>query len=117
MGFTRLFTGVVTILGTFLFMLSINWMITAVVVLLTPLSLLVARFIANRTYNMFKLQSEIRAKQTSFIDEMISNQKVVQAFNNEDKVQEKFDKINEDLEKSSLRAIFIHQLLIRVQDL
>lgn len=106
MGFTRLFTGVVTILGTFLFMLSINWMITAVVVLLTPLSLLVARFIANRTYNMFKLQSGIRAKQTSFIDEMISNQKVVQAFNNEDKVQEKFDKINEDLEKSSLRAIF-----------
>ncbi|NLE25460.1 MAG: ABC transporter ATP-binding protein, partial [Clostridiaceae bacterium] len=106
MGFTQLFTGVVTILGTFLFMLSINWVITAVVVILTPMSLLVAGFIAKRTYNMFKLQSEIRSKQTAFIDEMISNQKVVQAFNNEDKVQEKFDKINEDLEKSSLRAIF-----------
>lgn len=106
MGFTQLFTGVVTILGTFLFMLSINWIITAVVVILTPMSLLVASFIANRTYNMFKLQSEIRAKQTAFIDEMISNQKVVQAFSREDKSQEEFDEVNEELEKSSLRAIF-----------
>ena len=106
MGFTQLFTGVVTILGTFLFMLSINWVITAFVVILTPMSLLVAGFIAKRTYNMFKLQSEIRSKQTAFIDEMISNQKVVQAFSREDKSQEEFDKINEELEKSSLRAIF-----------
>lgn len=106
MGFTQLFTGVVTILGTFLFMLSINWIITAVVVILTPMSLLVASFIANRTYNMFKLQSEIRAKQTAFIDEMISNQKIVQAFSREDKSQEEFDEVNEELEKSSLRAIF-----------
>lgn len=106
MGFTQLFTGVVTILGTFLFMLSINWVITAVVVILTPMSLLVAGFIAKRTYNMFKIQSEIRSKQTAFIDEMISNQKVVQAFSREDKSQEEFDEVNEELEKSSLRAIF-----------
>ncbi len=106
MGFTQLFTGVVTILGTFFFMLSINWMITAVVVIFTPMSLLVARFIAKRTYNMFKIQSEIRAKQTAFIDEMISNQKVVQAFSQENESQKKFDLVNEELEKSSLRAIF-----------
>lgn len=106
MGFTQLFTGVVTILGTFFFMLSINWMITTVVVIFTPLSLIVARFIAKRTYNLFKLQSEIRAKQTAFIDEMISNQKVVQAFSQEDESQEKFDVVNEELEKSSLKAIF-----------
>jgi len=106
MGFTQLFTGAATIVGTFLFMLSINWVITAVVVILTPMSLLVASFIAKRTYNMFKLQSEIRAEQTSFINEMISNQKVVQAFSRETKTQKEFDEINEDLEKSSLRAIF-----------
>ncbi len=106
MGFTHLFTGVVTILGTFLFMLFINCMITAVVVIFTPLSLLVARFIAKKTYNMFKLQSEIRAKQTAFIDEMISNQKVVQAFSRENESQKEFDVVNEELEKSSLKAIF-----------
>lgn len=110
MGFTQLFTGITTIIGTFLFMLSINWIITAVVVILTPLSLLVASFIANRTYNMFKIQSEIRAKQTSFINEMISNQKVVQAFSREAKTLEEFDKVNEKLEKSSLRAIFYSSL-------
>ncbi len=106
MGFTQLFTGVVTILGTLLFMLSINWKITFVVVILTPLSLFVARFIANKTYSMFKKQSEIRAKQTAFIDEMISNQKIVKAFSHEDEAQKDFDEINEELEKCSLRAIF-----------
>lgn len=110
MGFAQLFTGVVTIFGTFLFMLSINWKITIVVVLLTPLSLLVARFIANRTYNMFKRQSEIRAEQTAFIDEMISNLKVVKAFNHEDEAQVEFDHINEELGKCSLKAIFYSSL-------
>ncbi len=110
MGFTQLFTGIITILGTFLFMLSINWKITIVVVLLTPLSLLVARFIANRTYSMFKRQSEIRADQTAFIDEMISNLKVVKAFNYEDESQGKFDTINEELGKCSLKAIFYSSL-------
>jgi len=110
MGFTQLFTGITTIIGTFLFMLSINWFITAVVVVLTPLSLLVAGFIANRTYKFFRNQSEIRAKQTSFINEMITNQKVVQAFSRQDKTQEEFEKINDELEKSSLKAIFYSSL-------
>ena len=110
MGFTQLFTGITTIIGTFLFMLSINWFITAVVVILTPLSLFVAGFIAKRTYNFFKDQSEIRAEQTSFINEMITNQKVVQAFSMQDKTREDFEKINEELEKSSLKAIFYSSL-------
>jgi len=110
MGFTQLFTGITTIIGTFLFMLSINWFITAVVVVLTPLSLFVAGFIANRTYKFFRNQSEIRAKQTSFINEMITNQKVVQAFSRQDKTQEEFEKINDELEKSSLKAIFYSSL-------
>lgn len=110
MGFTQLFTGITTILGTFLFMLSINWVITAVVVILTPLSLFVAGFIANRTYKFFKNQSEVRAKQTSFINEMITNQKVVQAFSRQDKTREEFEEINEELEKSSLKAIFYSSL-------
>jgi len=110
MGFTQLFTGVVTIAGTLIFMLTIHPLITLVVVGLTPLSLLVARFIAKHTYDMFKLQSETRAEQTALIDEMVGNQKVVQAFSYEDEAQERFDEINERLEKCSLQATFFSSL-------
>ena len=110
LGFTQLFTGVVTILGTLVFMLTINPRITLVVVLLTPLSMLVAKFIASRTYSMFSLQSKTRGEQTAFIDEMVGNQKVVQAFAHEDENLEKFDEINERLEKCSLRAAFFSSL-------
>ena len=110
MGFTQLFTGVVTILGTLTFMLSINWKIALVVVVLTPLSLFVARFIARKTYRMFQLQSETRGKQTALIDEMIGNQKVVQAFSHESESLEQFDLINRDLQKCSLRATFFSSL-------
>ena len=106
MGFTQLFTGVVTILITLIFMLTIHPLIALVVVALTPLSLLVARFIAKRTYAMFRLQSETRAEQTALIDEMVGNQKVVQAFSYEEEAMERFDEINERLEKCSLRATF-----------
>ena len=110
MGFTQLFTGVITILGTFGFMLSINWKITLVVVLLTPISLFVAGFIAKNTFSMFKLQSETRGEQTSLIDEVIGNQKVVQAFGQEDEMLTRFDEINERLKKYSLRAIFFSSI-------
>lgn len=110
MGFTQLFTGVVTIIGTLVFMLFVNWAITLVVVLVTPLSLFVAKFIASKTYNLFKTQSEIRGKQTAFIEEMIENQKVVQAYNHQDENEEKFDEINSQLQKSSLKAIFFSSL-------
>lgn len=110
MGFTQLFTGVVTILGTLIFMLTVNVGITFVVVLLTPLSLLVANFIAKRTYKMFRLQSETRGEQTALIDEMISNQKVVQAFSHEEEALKQFDEINERLEKCSLKAIFFSSI-------
>ena len=106
LGFTQLFTGAVTILGTLIFMLTVNVGITFVVVLLTPLSLFVANFIARRTYTMFKKQSEARADQTALIDEMIGNEKVVQAFNHEAAAQRDFDRINERLRQSSLRATF-----------
>lgn len=106
LGFTQLFTGVASILGTLLFMLTINLEITLVVVILTPLSLFIAKFIAKRTYKMFKKQSETRGEQTAFIDEMITNAKVVAAFGREDENLEKFDEINERLEKTSLKAIF-----------
>ncbi len=106
MGFTQFFTGVVTILGTLLFMLSINVKITLVVVLITPLSFVVASFIAKQTFSMFRLQSATRGEQTALIDEMIGNQKVVQAFSHEDEALERFDEINDRLEKCSLRAIF-----------
>lgn len=106
LGFTQLFTGVASILGTLLFMLTINFEITLVVVILTPLSLFIAKFIAKRTYKMFKKQSETRGEQTAFIDEMITNAKVVAAFGREDENLEKFDEINERLEKTSLKAIF-----------
>ena len=106
MGFTQLFTGVMTILGTLLFMLTTNVGITLVVVLITPLSFFVAAFIAKRTFTMFRLQSETRGEQTALIDEMIGNQKVVQAFGHEKKAMERFDEINERLRACSLRAIF-----------
>lgn len=110
MGFSQLFTGVVTIFGTLLFMLSINVKITLVVVLVTPVSLFVASFIARRTFSMFMLQSTTRGEQTSLINEMIENQKVVQAFSKEQDVMEKFDEINARLEKASLRATFFSSL-------
>lgn len=106
MGFTQLFTGVITILGTLIFMLTINVKITFVVVLITPISLFVASFIAKKTYRMFRLQSETRGEQTALIDEMIGNQKVVQAFGHEDEALEQFDEINGRLQKWSLKAIF-----------
>ena len=110
MGFTQLFTGVATIVGTLFFMLSVNAGITAVVVALTPISLFVANFIAKRTYSMFKLQSATRGEQTALINEMIENQKVVQAYGQEKKVQSRFDEINGRLEKYSLRAIFFSSI-------
>ena len=106
MGFTQLFTGVMTILGTLLFMLSVNVGITLVVVCITPLSLLVAGFIARRTHSMFKLQSETRGELTGLIDEMVGNQKVVKAFGHEEEAIARFDEINRQLQKHSLRAIF-----------
>ena len=110
LGFTQLFTGVVTILGTVGFMLSIRPGIAAVVVVLTPLSFVVARFIATHTYSFFKQQSETRGEQTAFIDEMLGNQKVVKAFGQEEKSIQKFDEINERLEKCSLKSIFYSSL-------
>ena len=111
MGFTQLFTGVITILGTLGFMLLVNFQITLVVVLITPVSLFVASFIAKKTYFMFKLQSETRGEQTALIEEAIGNQKVVQAFSHEDETQERFDEINERLAKCSLRATFFSSLV------
>ena len=110
MGFTQLFSGVATIIGTLIFMLMINVKITLVVVLITPVSLFVASFIANKTYSMFQLQSKTRGEQTALIEEMIGNQKVVQAFNHEDEALEQFDEINGRLQKYSLRAIFFSSL-------
>lgn len=110
MGFTQLFTGVVTIVGTLLFMLSINVTTTIVVVILTPLSFFIANFIAKNTFSMSKLQSQTRGEQTALIDEMIGNEKVVKAFGQEDKIMERFDEINERLEKASVKAIFFSSL-------
>lgn len=110
MGFTQLFTGIVTILGTLIFMFTIHWQITLLVVVITPLSLVVANFIAKRTYDMFKLQSETRGEQTSLIEEIIGNQKIVQAYNHEDEALEQFDEVNERLKKCSLRATFFSSL-------
>ena len=111
MGFTQLFTGVMTILGTLVFMVRIHWGIALVVVCITPLSLLVANFIATRTYSMFKLQSVTRGEQTGLIDETIGNIKVVQAFGHEKASIEQFDEINGRLQKASLRAIFFSSLV------
>lgn len=110
MGFTQLFTGVITILGTLGFMFSINPLIAAVVVVVTPVSLLVASFIAKRTFTMFKLQSETRGEMTSLVDEMLGNQKIVQAFGHEEEAQEAFEEINERLRQCSLKAIFFSSI-------
>ena len=111
MGFTQLFTGVMTILGTLLFMLRLHWGITLVVVCITPLSLVVASFIAKRTYSMFRLQTVTRGEQTALIDETIGNIKVVRAFGHEADSLEQFDEINDRLQKASLRAIFFSSLV------
>lgn len=111
MGFTQLFTGAVTIVGTLVFMLTIDVKITLVVVILTPLSLLVASFIAKKTYSMFQLQTKTRGEQTALIEEMIGSQKVVQAFGHEDEALAEFDEINGRLQKCSLRAIFFSSLV------
>ena len=110
MGFTQLFTGIATIVGTFCFMLSVNVSITFVVVLITPVSFFVANFIAKRTFRMFRLQSEIRGEQTGLIDEMIGNQKVVQAFGRGEDVTESFDEVNKRLQDASLRATFFSSI-------
>jgi len=110
MGFTQLFTGIATIVGTFCFMLSVNVSITFVVVLITPVSFFAANFIAKRTFRMFRLQSEIRGEQTGLIDEMIGNQKVVQAFGRGEDVTERFDEVNKRLQEASLRATFFSSI-------
>ena len=110
MGFTQLFTGIATIIGTFCFMLSVNVSITFVVVLITPVSFFVANFIAKRTFRMFRLQSEIRGEQTGLIDEMIGNQKVVQAFGYENRSSERFAEVNKRLQEASLRATFFSSI-------
>ena len=110
MGFTQFFTGVITIVGTLGFMLSVNVGITGAVVLVTPLSFFVAAFIAKKTFTMFKLQSETRGEQTALIEEMIGNQKVVQAFSHEDEAMEEFDEINGRLQDCSLKAIFFSSI-------
>ncbi len=110
MGFTQLFTGVLTILGTLGFMLAVNPLITAVVVVVTPLSLFVASYIAKKTYAMFQLQSKTRGELTSLVDEMIGNQKVVQAFGYEKEAEKRFEEINERLRSCSLRAIFFSSI-------
>ena len=110
MGFSQLFTGVVTIVGTLAFMLSINVKISLIVIFITPLSLFVASFVAKKTYNMFKIQSETRAQMTSLVDEMVGNQKVVQAFEYGKRSLERFDTINEELKTCSIRAIFFSSI-------
>ena len=110
MGFTQFFTGVVTILATLVFMLLLNWKVTLAVVVLTPLSLIIASFIAKRTYGMFTKQSEARGEQTAYIDEMVGGLKVVQAFSYQDDAVGKFSEINDRLEKHSLKAIFFSSL-------
>lgn len=110
MGLTQLFTGVLTILGTLGFMYSVNWIIATAVVVITPLSLVAASFIAKNTYKMFSLQTKIRGEQTSLIDEMLTQQKVVRAFGMEQPVQTRFDEINGRLRGASLRAVFFSSL-------
>lgn len=110
LGFTQLFTGVLTIVGTLAFMIYMNWIIAAIVFLLTPLSLFIARFIAKRTYSMFRARSECEGAATSYINEMVGNEKVVKAFTREKKALEEFGEINARLEKASLKAIFFSSL-------
>ena len=111
LGFTQLFSGVATIVGTFLFMLSLDVKITLVVVVITPVSLFVASFIAKKTYSMFQLQSKTKGEQTALINEMIGNQRIVQAFSQEEQIQERFEEINNRLEKCSLNATFFSSLV------
>lgn len=106
MGFTELFTGVITIIGTVIFMLTINWLVALIVVVLTPISIFVARFIASRIHKYYVEQSKARANQTSFIDEMIANVKVVQAFSHEDENNDEFKKLNNKLTDASFNAVF-----------
>ena len=110
MGFTQLFTGVLTILVTLIFMLSIDWRITLVVVLLTPLSIFVAKFIAQHTYSMFRVQSETRAEMTGLVEELVGNQHLVRAFGYESRAEERFERINLDLQSCGLRATFYSSL-------
>lgn len=110
MGFTQFFTGILTILGTIVMMVVLNWTIAIAVIVLTPLSMFVAKFISSKTYTLFKKQSEVRGKQTAFIDEMISSQKVVQAFTHEDEALAEFDRCNEELGKWALKATFFSSL-------
>lgn len=110
MGFTQFFTGIITIIGTLAFMLSVNVFITLVVVVVTPLSFFIARFIAKKTFNMFSLQSKTRGEQTAFIDEMISNQKVADAYSMDEENKKRFDNINNDLAKYSLKATFFSSI-------
>ena len=110
MGFTQLFSGVITICATVGFMISINFKIAIIVVVLTPISIFVAKFIAGKTHDMFKLQSVTRGEQTALIDEMVGNQKVVQAYGQEQRVLERFDEVNERLSRYSLRAVFFSSL-------
>jgi len=109
-GFTQLFSGILTIIGTLVIMFVMNWVIALIVFVVTPVSLFVAKFIADKTYSMFKRTSEIRGEQTAFIEEMISNLKVVKTFNREDENQNKFDEINDRLTKASLKSIFFSSL-------
>ena len=111
MGFSQLFTGLITIIGTLVFMFVINWILALVVLALTPLSLFIAKYISSHTYAMFKKQSEIKAEQTGFVEEMISSLKVVQAYNHTDENLTSFEKINEELEKCSLKATFYSSLV------
>ncbi len=110
MGFTQLFTGVITIIATLVLMFIYNWIIALAVFVITPLSLFVAKFIASRTYSLFKTSTKIRGEQTAFIEEMVGNLKVVQAFGREDENQEKFDEINDRLTKASLKSLFYSSL-------
>lgn len=111
MGFTQFFTGVMTIIGTLAFMISINYVIAIVVVCLTPISLLIASFISKKTFSLFKAQSEVRAEQASIVDECIGNIKVVKAFSHEDEAQKEFDESNERLSNASVKAIFFSSLV------
>ncbi len=110
LGFSQLFTGLLTIVGTLVIMLTIHWKIALVVLLITPVSLLVANFIAKSTYSMFQVQTKTRGKQTALINEAIGQMKVIKAFGHETPIQEKFDEVNDDLEKASLKAIFFSSL-------
>lgn len=111
LGFSQFFTGVVTIVATLCFMLSISWKITVIAVVLTPLSLFVARFVSKSTYNLFKKQSEIRGRQTTLIDEMIGSQKVVKAYSYTQRSHDRFTEINDELTKTSIKAIFLSSLV------